>query len=342
MFQAVAAAGFGMLASSGVATVLTVSLLSVGMGFASSMMMPAYLALAPLVVPPTALTSAISLQSSTNVLTRVVGPLLATLVATQLGLPWLFWLNAISFGAVLVAWFTTRVHQERGEAGAGFGAIAEALQYVKRTPSVGVPILTIVVLMLFGNVYQPLTVVFTTQVLAGGSRALGQTYFGYFQAAVGIGATVGILLLARLGHLRPRLVLPLTTSVASVFLVLIGLQTSVAPAVLVIGLAGAFQFAAVTICQNLVQHEVPDVLRGRVMSIAMLGMVGTLPITSLIGAFVADAIGVGETLALAGVVCVIYSVVLWVVFRRFLRAGVGEPDDPNLLAQLAYVVDEDG
>ncbi|MET0627948.1 MAG: MFS transporter [Acidimicrobiia bacterium] len=342
VFQALAAAAFGMLASSGAATVLTVSLLSVAMGFASSLMMPAYLALAPLVVPPSALTSAISLQSSTSALTRVVGPLLATLVAAQLGLPWLFWLNAISFSAVLVAWFTTRVHQEKTEGGAGFSAIAEAFAYVKRTPEVAVPILTIVVIMLFGNVYQPLTVVFTTEVLADGSKALGQTYFGYFQAAVGIGATIGILALARLGHLRPRLVLPMTTLVASMFLVLLGLQTTALPAIVVVGIAGAFQFASITICQNLVQHRVPDALRGRVMSIAMLGMMGSLPITSLVGAFLADAIGVGETLVLAGAVCVIYSIVLCVVLRQYLRADADEPDDPQLIAQLAYLIDEEG
>jgi hypothetical protein len=37
-----------------------------------------------------------------------------------------------------------------------------------------------------------------------------------------------------------------------------------------------------------------------------------------------------------------YAVVLWVWLRRYLRADADAPDDPQLLAQLSYLVDEDG
>lgn len=313
--QLVGAIVFGVMVSTGAADIVTISALSFFLGIAFMLAIPAQQALTPAVVPREGLTSAISLGTATNSIARVIGPLLASLLIGAFGLEWVFWLNAVTFLAVIGAWVVTPVprHAPMAET-RSLDAMRTAIRYVRDTPSVKVVIGSTAFLMLVGIVYQPLAVVYATEVLADGSSSLGQSYYGWLQAGIGLGAALGILAFAGIGRRRPAATFAGTALAFSAALAVLGLVQQVVVAFVVIFVVGAFHFANIAVALNVVQHEVPDALRGRVMAIQMTGLVGVVPITALLGGLAADAWGIGPTMTAAGLICFVFSLFLlrWV------------------------------
>lgn len=339
--QALGAAAFGVLAATGTASIANITALSFVLGTAFMLAIPAQQALQPAIVERSSLGSAINLGTATNSITRVLGPLLASLVAGLAGLEWVFWANAVSFLAVIVAWLVTPLPpQEPMTETRSLDAMRTALRFVRRTPSVIVPIGATSFLMVVGVVYQPLAVVYATKVLAGGAKGLGRDYYAWLQAGIGIGAAVGILGLASVGRRRPAATFTATAIAFSASLVLLGGSSRFGPALAVTVLVGAFHFANMALALNLVQHEVADVMRGRVMAIHMTGLVGVVPITALLGGVLADAYGVRTIFVGAGLVCLAFSLLL-LRWSRHIRLREVEPETPATRLAVGTLLEEE-
>jgi MFS family permease len=343
--QWAAAAGsfvLGVLVTTDSADVTSIAIVSFFLGVAQMLSIPAMQALQPAVVPRSALTSAISLGTTTNSVARVIGPLVAALVIGSVGVEWVFWANAVSFFAVIVAWFATPVdRQEPMAESRSMEAIRTAVRYVRTTPSVAVPIGASAFLMTIGVVYQPLAVVYATKVLAHGVKSTGSDYYGWYQAAIGVGAAIGILASASVARRRPGATFVVTAIAFSSTLAALGLVTSLGPALAVVLLVGAFHFANMALALNVVQHEVPDAMRGRVMAIHMTGLVGVVPITALAGGWLADAVGIGATFVGAGVLCGAFSLLL-LRWQRHIRLVEAEPErDDGVTTALGVLVEDE-
>ncbi|HEX5614704.1 MAG TPA: MFS transporter [Acidimicrobiia bacterium] len=338
--QAAGAAVIAALVASDTATLLNVAVVSFVQGFFFVLMIPAGQALLPALVPPSALHSAISFGTATNSVTRVGGPLLGAAITVVLGLDWVFFVNALTFLGIIGVWWTTVVprqpplveHRNRD-------AIGAALRLVRSTPAIWVPIAIATFLSSIGILYQPLSIVFSTEVLANGDEALGQTRNGLFQAAIGIGAAVGIVGLADLGRRRPAFTLWASGIAFGLFLALLGWNEIVPVALVLAFVVGACQFGNMTLAMTIVQHEVPDAMRGRVMSVMMLGLIGFVPIVSLAGGALADAVGVGTVIFVTGVACFAFSVVT-LGWRRHIPTELGARSDDTIAA--IGVLEEEG
>lgn len=194
------ALGMGALAQSGAATIVNVAAVSFVTGMLLAAQMPVTNALVPALVRRADLSSAVSLNAASNSAARIVGPLLVGVVVPVWGVAWLFWLNALSMPLLLLAWLRTPV-TVRARTGdrAVFAAVADGIRYARSTPAVAVPIAVVAVLSGVGLVYQPLAVVYATDVLADGDDERGATLFGLLQAALGAGSVLGVLGFARAG-----------------------------------------------------------------------------------------------------------------------------------------------
>ena len=306
--EAAGAVALGILASTGHINVAGLAIFSFLMGTAFMLSIPAIQALQPAVVPREGLSSAISLGTATNSIARIFGPLLAAIVISTAGIEWVFWVNAISFLAVIVAWLTTTVpRQEPMEEDRNLAAIGAALRFVRQTPAVAVPIVATGFLMTVGIVYQPLAVVYATDVLADGAKSVGRDYFSWLQTAIGVGSVVGILAF-------------------SVALVLLGRVSTFGLALVVILVVGGFHFANIALALTLVQHEVADVMRGRVMAIHMTALVGFIPFTSLAAGVIVDRVGIRTTFTGAGLLCLAFSLLL-LRWGRHIRLREEPPDE---------------
>lgn len=305
---AIGALVLGVLADTGTATLLNVCAASFALGACQAVQAPTANALISALVPRSALASAVTIQSATGNVSRILGPTLAAAVIPLFGVEALFYGNALSFVVIIGAWAATPVETLVAPVRARtFPAIAEGFRTVRQSPDLWAPIVLLAVISGVGLVYQPLGVAFTTDDLAGGDSDQGASLFGLLQAALGVGAVVGILVTSSVARRRPADALLFSTIAFSVALILLGATTITWVVLVVAVVLGGCHFAQTTVAMNLVQHQVPEALRGRVMAIHMLAFVGTFPVTSWIAGVIADVVGVRQTMVGAGAVCLAFA-----------------------------------
>jgi MFS family permease len=296
----------GLLAATGTATLLTLSVVSGVNGVVQTVTQTTSLALLPSLVGREDLSSAVSLQAVTSSATRVVGPLMAGALIGYVGVEWLFYLNALSLLPVLLAWWRTRLPAVPAGEGTPTGVL-EGLRFTRRTPEVAVPLALLAVLSAVGLVYQSLGVAYTTAVLADGDTTLGGTYFGLLQGALGVGSLVALVAVTGLGERRPAAVLLGSGAAFSVGLVALGLAGSLTEALVVAVVMGGAGFANSNLTLAIAQHHSPEALRGRVMALSLVAFVGIFPFSSYLLGWVASAVGTKETFVGCGLVCLAAS-----------------------------------
>jgi MFS family permease len=262
------------------------------------------------------LRSAIALNSMGFNLGRIVGPSLAALVIARAGIAWCFGVNALSYFAVLVGLSLIRLSPRQPSTAAGHAAspiegIQEGIRYMRETRPVRDLISLIAVFAVLGAPYLALMPVVARDMLG-----LGPGGYGLLLAAVGIGGLVGALWLAGRGDLergRGQLLAQASFAFAALLIAFSFVRTPyVAYAFL---LAIGFTMIVTNAVSNaLLQHIVPDEMRGRIMAAYSFIVVG---LSQTIGAFGAGAVAkfVGVHWAIGGSAAVMLAYAVW-AFRR--------------------------
>lgn len=260
------------------------------------------------------LMNAISLNSSVFNGARLVGPAVAGFVLEHFSAAMCFFLNGISFLAVIAGLLMMRIVRT-AEARPKISAREHALgglTYVRQNRRV----LTIMTLFaavgIFGWSYSVLMPAYATDVLGLSARG-----YGALMSASGLGALIGALTIASAGHrFMPRRLALGGLWVFSGALLAFSLTRQFPLALLFllfVGLGMMFFFAT---SNTTVQSIVPDEMRGRVMGIWSLIFGGMVPVGSLVAGTMARYIGVPATMACGAVVCGCAGVVTWLVTRR--------------------------
>ncbi|HKT09929.1 MAG TPA: MFS transporter [Gemmatimonadaceae bacterium] len=261
---------------------------------------------------------AIALNSSGFNVARVIGPALAAIVIDRLGLAWCFAINSVSFLLVLIGLSMIRLSasDERAAAakasaasGGSMAGLVEGLQFMRGTRAVGLLMMLVAVYSIFGIPFLVLMPVFAQNVLHGNA----QTY-GTLLAAVGIGAVLGALSLAMMGH-RARRGQWLAYASASfcVFLFAFSFTRSLWVSVPLLALVGFAMIQNNALANGLLQTLSPDHLRGRVMAAYAFVFVGMGPIGSLLAGTVAEVAGTPVAIGAGALVLLAFaSWVLWV------------------------------
>ena len=269
-------------------------------GIFSGLMVPSWQAFVPQLVEKEDLPSAITLNSTQFNASRAIGPALAGIVLATAGPGLAFFLNGMSFVAVILALWTIRsgctsptTSRPADAAGTGFGA---AIDYIRDRTCLLVSIACAMLVAFFGNPVTQFTVVFAEDVYEAGPRVLG-----VLAAAVGLGAIL----------IAPALSIWDTTRARST-VVRFGLPTY-ALAVIGFGLApswplglvalmatGAMFLLVVATTNTAIQLIVADHMRGRVISARVMGFTLAFPLGSLVQGIMADAWGPQLTVVAAG------------------------------------------
>jgi hypothetical protein len=137
---------------------------------------------------------------------RILGPAIGGLVIAAAGVETAFLINALSFGAVLLAYAVMRgdefhpvVHIERPESVADvFRSLRDGLVYVRRTPVVLLGVTTVGLVSMFAMNFQVLVPILARDVLGVGAEG-----FGFLMAASGVGSLIASLWLAFGKGIRP-------------------------------------------------------------------------------------------------------------------------------------------
>ncbi|HWC33000.1 MAG TPA: MFS transporter, partial [Actinomycetota bacterium] len=197
----IAATALAVLVGTGRATLAPVMGLTLLGGFAFSIDAPTRQAFFPSLVPRDAMVNAIALNSAQFSLARVIGPAIAGTMIAAFGVAPVFWINAVSFLAVLAALTTVRERPRTMEGEAPAQGLRAGLAYAWRHPVIRVLIASIAVLSVFAGPISALLPVFADEVFRRGPTGLGA-----LAAAMGAGSVLGAIVLGRIGRVRPRMV----------------------------------------------------------------------------------------------------------------------------------------
>jgi MFS family permease len=285
-------------------------------GIVQSFEIPARQSLVIELVGREQLRSAIALNSTGFNVGRIVGPSLAALVIARAGIAWCFAANALSYLAVLIGLLLIQL-PPREPATASVATmsplegIQEGIGYIRGTPLVRALIRLIAVYAVLGAPYLALM-----PVVARNMLGLGPGGYGLLLACVGLGGLAGALWLASRGDLeRGRGQLLAQTSFAFASL-LIAFSFVRNPHV-AYGFLFAIGFTMIVnnaVSNALLQHIVPDEMRGRIMAAYAFIVVG---LSQTVGAFGAGAVAkiVGVQWAIGGAAAVMLAYAIW-AFRR--------------------------
>ncbi len=260
------------------------------------------------------LVNAIALNSSMFNVARMIGPAVAGLLVDTIGEGWCFFVNGVSYVAVIAGLLlmTATARTRVPIPGSALASIIEGFRYVKRTGPIRALLLLLGLISIVGFPYAVLMPIFADQILHGGPRGLG-----ILVSAVGVGALVGALTLAAkkgihdLGHW-----VAFSAIGFGVSLVLFSLSRSFwlsAALLLPVGFSIMVEMAS---SNTLIQSLVPDSLRGRVMAVYSMTFMGMAPFGSLLAGALAHRLGAPLTVAAGGVVCIAGAA----VFGRYLPA----------------------
>jgi MFS family permease len=285
--QVGAAAVGGTLAivtAAGLVTTTVVVVAATMLGLALAFMVPALLALVPLLVPRRDLDTAVSLNSVTFNLARAVGPVLGALVVERAGYAVAFGLNAASFFAFVLALLVVRPRPQERAVGPR-PRLLETVQLIRSRPTWTALLVAVVAVSTSTDPINTLTPELAKDVLGG--RDL---HVGLLVGAFGTGATVTALTL--IGWIRRRQhALVGAMLVQGAGLASVALAPTLPWAMLGFAVSGGGFLAAITRSTVRLQSEVPETQLGRVMALWSLAFVGTRPLAALVDGVVAEAVG---------------------------------------------------
>lgn len=259
---------------------------------------PSRMALLPQMVPKEDIPNAVAVGGTIWQVNRLLGPAAAGLLIYSLGVgPAYFFCFGASLSAVTL-WLGIRLQPLPAAAAAGgvLQHMAEGLNFIRKNQIYYTFIGMIFFNSVFGMSYLILMPVFARTVLHVGSQG-----FGFLQSAGGAGALIGVLAVAWFAHSRRKGAQAIFgAAVFGVLLVVFALSQSYLLSLAVAFLLGvAAQFYMTTI-STILQLNLPNELRGRVMSI--YGLVWELmPVGGMIAGGIAEFAGAPMAVGFGGV-----------------------------------------
>lgn len=241
------------------------------------------------------LSNAIALNSTMFSLARFVGPLIGTPILL-LGAAWAFTVNGVTFLAIIASLLMMRLAPAvlHGMGHSPWGDMLDGFRFIGRSRSILALMFIALAVSIFGANFSTLMPVVAREVLHG-----GEMEFGMMRTANGLGSIVGALIVAYMSS-RPgrgrrlnllNLVFPLT-------LVGFAMSSTYGWSLISLFAIGASYLPQLSLCNMLIQSNIPDEMRGRVMSVYTLIIFGAFPLGSLIGGAMADGLGAPLTIAL--------------------------------------------
>ena len=313
---------------SGQIEVWHIFVLAVGLGVVNSFDMPIRQAFVIEMVGREDIANAVALNSTVFNLTRIVGPAVAGLTIASIGIAPLFFVNAATYVAVVASLVFMRMSAlhaptERPVVTRHWRSVVdlliEGIRYTRGNPRILLIILLVGAVSTFAMNFSVLIPLVARDVLHGDADT-----YGFLLSAAGVGSLVSALSIA---FRRTASTRRLFVGAALCGLGMVGLGLSrwlpLSLAMMFVAGWGAISMAATA--NTVIQLTVPDVLRGRVVSLYTTVFVGSTPIGGLFSGVVASGFGGAPAALIVG-----GSLAVAAAFVAYLRV----PDRPPLRATL--------
>jgi MFS family permease len=324
---AVCALVLGVLDVSGVAELWHVYVLCLLLGCATAVDQPVRQSFVVEMVGREQLANAVALNAMTFNTARIVGPAVAGVLIAVIGTGWLFLLNAATFAGTIGALLTmdrSRLHRAK-RVPRRRGQLREGLRYVREHRELALILALVFWIGTFGMTFYATLAVVARNVFHGGPEA-----YGLLSTMLAVGTLTGATLAARRAGAgrRPRLSVVVGAAMAfGVLEVTVGLMPTYLAFALMLIPAGAAALTFTTAANATVQLSVTPTMRGRVMALYMLLMVGGTPIGGPLVGWLAAEFGGRAPIVVGGAVSFLAAGVVGVLLARI--TGRFKPRDAS-------------
>lgn len=311
----------GLLTTFHVITVWHIIVMALATGTVNTVGIPAWQAFIGDLLPPKELKQGIALNSVQFNMSRVVGPAVGGLSVGLLGIAGSYYLNAVSYIAVIIPLLIIRplFRRESNKEQSLWSSIGDGLKCVRRHPSLQILLLLQLALAFLVFPYQTLLPIFADDIFH-----IGATGLGILNSAAGIGAMLGsvliVILAQRIRNGYRMLLLLCCVGGGACLAFALAHNVNIFSLALLL-LLGGCTVVSTTLTNTCVQTVVPEDMRARVLSIWVLVVFGLAPFGNLCAGWVAQAIGAPLTLEVSGALCVV-STILIVGVRKMIPAPV--------------------
>jgi MFS family permease len=269
-------------------------------------------AIVPALVPRRDLAAAIAANSVGINISRAVGPALAGGLIAAWGIAVPFWLNAISFLAVvatLLWWRPQPVRSSSLPAERLVAAMRIGIRHARSSPRLQAPLVRAIAFFIFASAYWALLPLIARDRIAG-----GPALYGFLLGTIGVGAVVGALGLHRVRAMfgTDRVVTGGTIGTA-LTLVLFGVSHDLRVALLASLIAGVSWVAVLSSLNVAAQMALPDWVRGRGLALFVTAFFGAMTLGSVVWGLAASHLGLALThlIAAAGALLTVPLVARW-------------------------------
>ena len=283
-----------LLYLSGHLEVWHIFVLAVGLGVVNSFDMPIRQAFVIEMVGREDIANAVALNSTVFNLTRIVGPAVAGLAIAGIGIAPLFFINAASYLAVVVSLVMMRTIEmhpptERAVVRRHWRSVVDLLvegfRYTRNNPRILLVIVVVGAVSTFAMNYSVLIPVVARDVLHGNAGT-----YGFLMSAAGLGSLVSALSIAFRGTASMGRLF-LGAALVGVAMVGVGVSRYLPLSLAMMFVAGWGGISMAATANTTIQLSVPDVLRGRVVSLYTTVFVGSTPIGGLFSGVIASGFG---------------------------------------------------
>jgi MFS family permease len=309
VWLATVAALLALLTFAGLMTAWLLVALTFAMGIGAAMMMPAWAAVTPEIVPRSELPGAIALNSMGMNVARAIGPAIAGVIVSTAGPAAVFALNVVSFMGVMAVLFIWK----RAAAAATlpaerfFSALRAGFRFARHHGPLQGAVIRGIGFFLFASAPWALLPLIARNLVGGGPQT-----FGILVAAIGAGAVLGALLLPRFRKTvsKDMLVAGATVLYAAAMLALAYLTNLPSLGVAMV-LSGVAWIAVLSSLQVSAQLALPNWVRSRGLAVFMASFMGSMAFGSLMWGYVAQQTSIATALVLAAAGAVLAIGVTW-------------------------------
>ena len=292
--------------------ILTAALIN---GIVSAVGLPAWQTFVTDLVPAKELKQGVALDFMQFNLSRAVGPALGGISVGLVGIAGSYYLNSVSYIAVLLSLLLIRANHKQlvAKRQSVWQGLGEGIAYVRQHVALQLALLLQFVLAFLVFPFATLLPIFAANIFRIGAPGLG-----VLNAVTGIGALTGALLFLLMSHrlqrtLRLMIILCIVGGTACVAFAFAYSMILALPALVILGVCSVLPLV---VTNTAIQVMTPEGMRGRILSIRILITFGLAPFGNLLVGWMAQSIGAQMTLALSGVLCLLVTAAVAVLHIR--------------------------
>jgi len=287
-----------VLTQLGIVQLWHVYLLSAILGVVAALDMPAQQAFIGDLSGMVEVRKAVNINAMILQIGRILGPVLAGLVIGAWGVPLAFWLNGLSFVAVIISLIIVTTNQVRATHSMNLlGEIQEGLQFVRQQPRIQDLITFVILITFFGFPILNLLPAVADAVLKGNARTLS-----WLMAASGAGALVGTLVIVPLAQSLKRAGVVVGSAVfwMGLWFVAFSIATWLPFSLVSLFLVSMAVPVVFTTVTGLIQMLAPPNMRARLLSLMVMISFGMQPFSALLMGYGATAFGTPTAIRVSG------------------------------------------